>query len=79
MDVVPPRARFTSSRSAFPRTQTTRSPMSWRSVSTSTGCGPAAMSPVSTIRSAAMTSGSASTARSAGSTAWMSDSTASMC
>ena len=45
--------------------------------STSDGCGPAAMSPVSTIRSAARTDGSASTASSAGSTPWMSDGTAS--
>src|SRR5260221_642720 len=42
----------------------------------STGCGPVARSPVSAIRSAAATPGSASTASSAGSTPCMSDRTA---
>ncbi len=61
---------------ALPRTQTTLSPRPSSRSSTCVGCGPAAMSPVSTIRSARCRSGSASTASSAGMTPWMSDRTA---
>lgn len=46
IDVCPPRASVTSSRWAFPRTHTARSPKATNASSVSTGCGPAAMSPV---------------------------------
>jgi hypothetical protein len=70
------RAIATISRSPLPRTQTARSPNPCRRSSVSTGCGPPARSPASTTTSALRTSGSARTASSAGSTPWMSASTA---
>src|SRR2546423_6237 len=79
MDSRRPRRSSTISRSAFPLTQTIRSPSPRRRSRTAPGCGPATMSPVRTIRSAARTSGSASTASNAGRTPWMSDSTATLC
>src|SRR3954454_2095573 len=69
---------MTSARSAFPRSQWTGYGSSRSRASTSSGSGPAAMSPPTTTASGSSALNCSSTASSAGRLPWMSQSTATL-